>query len=271
MRAMSPPASTPPDALQSVRPGTNATRATATRRLREAMELVDELARKVARQLGHRVHEDDLRGHAHEAVVGLLDRYDETRGVSFRAFARLRIRGAMFDGLRKDATLPRSVNDALRALTAMDAYAGEQQSDLAVVRATTAAEADARLAKFFRGLSTAYASGLAARTPDGVAAGDGDDASEASHASGGAASEPTASGLDPEAEIARRQLRARILQALDEIGEPDGTILRRHYFLDEDLNDAAAHVGLSKSWGSRVHARGIDRLGARLLELRGEL
>ncbi len=56
-----------------------------------------------------------------------------------------------------------------------------------------------------------------------------------------------------------------------DIGDPEGTILRRHYFMDEDLQDAAAHMGLSKSWGSRLHARGIEKLAARLSELRDHI
>ncbi len=104
---------------------------------------------------------------------------------------------------------------------------------------------------FLKGLATAYASGLVAR--EGAGAADDRDVE------------------DPETTAARRETRALIDRALTDIGDPEGTILRRHYFMDEDLQDAAASLGLSKSWGSRLHARGIEKLAARLSELRGQL
>jgi RNA polymerase sigma factor for flagellar operon FliA len=222
-------------------------------RIQEALTVLDAVARGVARQLGGRFDLDDLKGYAHEAIAELVARFDPARGVSFRGYARLRLRGAILDGLRKESGLPRGVAGRLRALEAADLYADEKGEENAV-RAPSAAVADARLSSFLRGLATAYATGLVAKEE-----------------SDGAPVEQDASRVDPEAVALRSQLRAKLLAALDAIGEPEGTILKRHYFLDEDLQDAAAHVGLSKSWGSRLHARGIEKLAGHLASLRGAL
>lgn len=217
--------------------------------------MLDGVARGLLRQLGGRFELDDLKGFAHEAIPELVARFDPARGVSFRGFARLRLRGAILDGLRKESGLPRGVAARLRALEAADLYADERAEENAR-RPASAGEADTRLSSFLRGLATAFATGMVAKDDGGVVA------------------EPDASAaatIDPELVAARAELRRRLLEAIDEIGEPEGTILRRHYFLDEDLQDAAAHVGLSKSWGSRLHARAIDKLGARVAALRGAL
>jgi RNA polymerase sigma factor for flagellar operon FliA len=220
-------------------------------RVREALELLDVVARAVARQLGSRFQLDDLKGYAHEAVGDVVSKFDQSRGVSFRSFARLRLRGAIIDGLRRESGLPRGIAARLRALEAADLYVDGRAEDNAQ-RAATAEAADARVQGFLKGLATAYASGLVAReTDDGGAVSDDQEA------------------LDPEAATARREMRTLLDRALTEIGDPEGTILRRHYFMDEDLQDAAAHVGLSKSWGSRLHARGIEKLSQKLRELRG--
>lgn len=136
-------------------------------------------------------------------------------------------------------------------MQAADLYVTNKAEENATQKPATAEAADARVQNFLKGLATAYASGLVSR--EGVdAAGD-------------------AEVEDPETSTSRRETRALIDRALTDIGDPEGTILRRHYFLDEDLQDAAAHMGLSKSWGSRLHARGIEKLAARLSELRGQL
>lgn len=218
-------------------------------RVREAMELLDVVARGVARQVGSRFDLDDLKGYAHEAISDVIGKYDSERGVSFRAFARLRLRGAIIDGLRRESGLPRSVAARLRALQASDLYA-ESKSEENGQKPANAEAADQRVQTFLAGLATAYASGLVTR----------DDA---------ASSAEEREEVDPEAVTSRKEMRVLIDRALTDIGDPEGTILRRHYFMDEDLQDAAAHVGLSKSWGSRLHARGIEKLAIKLRELRG--
>jgi DNA-directed RNA polymerase specialized sigma subunit len=40
--------------------------------------------------------------------------------------------------------------------------------------------------------------------------------------------------------------------------------VERHYFGDETLDQAAASLGLSKSWGSRLHARAIETIAREL-------
>lgn len=222
-------------------------------RVQEALTVLDAVARGLSRQLGGRYDLDDLKGHAHEAIPDLVARFDPARGVSFRGYARLRLRGAILDGLRKESGLPRGVAARLRALEAADLYA-EGKAEENAVRVPTAAAADARLSSFLRGLATAYATGLVAREEPEPGAVDGGVAQ-----------------VDPEAVARRGELRTRLLAALDAIGDPEATILRRHYFLDEDLQDAAAHVGLSKSWGSRLHARGIEKLARQLESVRDSL
>jgi RNA polymerase sigma factor FliA len=219
-------------------------------RVREAMELLDSVARSVGRQLGSRFQLDDLKGYAHEAITDVVDKFDPERGVSFRSFARLRLRGAIIDGLRRESGLPRGIAARLRAMEAADLYV-DAKSEENAQKPANAEAADQRVNSFLKGLATAYASGLVAR--------EGNDA-------GGVAEDREA--VDPETATARLQMRAMIDRALTEIGDPEGTILRRHYFMDEDLQDAAAHCGLSKSWGSRLHARGIEKLSIKLRELR---
>jgi RNA polymerase sigma factor for flagellar operon FliA len=227
----------------------------------EAMDLLDLVARGVGRQVGSRWELDDLKGYAHEAIADVVLRYDPSRGVAFKAYARLRLRGAIIDGLRRESGLPRGIAARLRALSATDLYVYEKSEENGRdgrAQLASAEAADQRMGSFLRGIATAYATGLIARDPSS----DGDeDASDAT------AIEPD----DPELHARRAQARNLIERALEAIGDPEGTILRRHYFHDEDLQDAAAHLGLSKSWGSRLHARGIEKLAIKLRQMRGAL
>ena len=70
--------------------------------------LVNRVARKMAGRLPPNVELDDLKS---VGVIGLIDaaeRYEEGRG-SFKAYAEIRIQGAIVDSLRKNDFVPRSV------------------------------------------------------------------------------------------------------------------------------------------------------------------
>ncbi len=210
--------------------------------VRQAMDLLETVARDLHLRIGRRVELDELRGYAHEAIVHTLAAFDESRGVPFRAFARWRVRGAMIDGLRRDSGLPRPMARHLRTAKAGDLYvepssrdqpSGESALDEALTKVAVARAA----------LADACAASMGAC--DG-------------------------STYAPEELIARKQVRAALERALADLGT-EGVLLRRHYFMDEELQQAAATIGYSKSWGSRLHDRGIKSLAHRVPELRDAL
>lgn len=225
--------------------------------LREAMRLLDNVARNVRRQVGDWLDVEELKAFAHEALTEVLARFDPSRGVEFGAYARVRLRGAIIDGLRKESGLPRGVGARLRSLQAADLFVetnAEEQNDVRAAR--DADTADARLAALLRGIATASAVGL-------VCGGHDNDGEEYAHPN-------SQRGSDPELFVQRAELRRVIERALRAVGGKEADILRRHYLEDQDLQDAAAEMGLSKSWGSRLHARGIEILAEKLRELRVE-
>jgi RNA polymerase sigma factor for flagellar operon FliA len=82
------------------------------------LDLVDLIARHLARELGRSAELDDLRAMGHQGLLEAARRFDEGRGVTFRRFANYRVRGAMLDGVRKSAPLPRRAHARIRALEA---------------------------------------------------------------------------------------------------------------------------------------------------------
>jgi len=86
-----------------------------TRRDAEARErlallylpLVRAQAGQMAGRVPPSVRAEDLEGYGMVGLLEAIDRYDPDRGIPFEAFARLRIRGAMYDYLRTLDLLPR--------------------------------------------------------------------------------------------------------------------------------------------------------------------
>jgi len=64
-------------------------------------------ARQMAGRVPPSVKAEDLEGYGMVGLLEAIDRFDPDRGIPFEAFARLRIRGAMYDYLRTLDLLPR--------------------------------------------------------------------------------------------------------------------------------------------------------------------
>ena len=71
--------------------------------------LVRTIACRMARRLPPSVEVDELINIGTLGLIDAVDRYDASRGVPFKAYAEIRIQGAMFDALRGDDWVPRSV------------------------------------------------------------------------------------------------------------------------------------------------------------------
>lgn len=78
--------------------------------------VVQKIAGRMARRLPPNVDKEEL---VQEGMIGLMDaheRYDRTLGVPFKAYAETRIQGSMYDWLRKQDIVPRSVRRKANAI-----------------------------------------------------------------------------------------------------------------------------------------------------------
>lgn len=67
----------------------------------ETLELVDALARQLAQKLPPSIDTDDLRSAGLEGLLTAARHFEPARNVPFAAYARMRIRGAMLDQVRR--------------------------------------------------------------------------------------------------------------------------------------------------------------------------
>jgi RNA polymerase sigma factor for flagellar operon FliA len=232
-----------PTPVQPPRPTTDAPDVLA--RFHEELDLVDLNARQVARRLGSTSTTlDDLRSFGREGLLQAARTFDASRGVPFRRWANLRIRGAMIDGIRQWGSLPRRIYRELRAMESGDRLQETYDEEDAAGPAMAAVAADARLSSYLAGLATAIGMGTIA-TPEG-------------------SGDATSPDETPEERAMNAELIERIKGIIPLLPTSERAIVERHYFGDETLDQAAASLGLSKSWGSRLHARAIESLARHL-------
>jgi RNA polymerase sigma factor for flagellar operon FliA len=210
-------------------------------RVKEGLDLVEIVAHRMRRQFGPYVEHDELVSHGREALLAAARSWDLDKGLSFRRWANLRIRGAMMDALRQQGNLPKRVYRKLRAAQAAHAIDETLDEEAAAAKPPSSAEeAEARLDARLDTVAMAMAINfLATRSGDAI-----DRARDDRET--------------PEEAVGHAEVMALVQAAIAERPEQEQTLLRRHYFDDVKLEDVAKELGLSKSWASRLHTRAIE-------------
>ncbi len=211
-----------------------------------------DLARRAAvlyhpRVRGH-VGLDDLVAMANLGLTEAASRYDPALGAAFRTFAWYRVQGAIIDGLRRQTTLPRAVWARLVSLRATADYleTQAQRANVARDRAQEATTTDKlrEVQAALGAIRTMYTVSIHEVAPDALAAPDRDHAETLIH----------------------ERRRTELVTAIAALPERERQLLHKHYAEGKTLLDAGAELGMSKSWASRLHARAIDQLRARLVD-----
>lgn len=214
------------------------------RRLVEAnLAFVRAIAAKVKEHLPRDIEFDDLVSYGTQGLLEAAERYDGRHGAAFTTFAYYRVRGAIFDGLRRMGWLPRGEWARTRLEERTAAYLGNL------------AERDAGAGAYDDGSRSVE-----------------DDVRELAHALGGVAAIFIAT-LSPQDEeqmhdpapiaqesMERHEVEITVRQVIELLPEKERRLVEMYYFEEKTLEEAGASLGLSKSWTSRLHARAIDRI-----------
>jgi RNA polymerase sigma factor FliA len=216
--------------------------------IEEGQALVHSLASRIHRNLPVRVDLDDLIAYGQLGLAEAAREFDPARGAQFTTFAYYRIRGAIYDGVSKMSWTSRARISRLRYLQhAQEVLQHEQESGGARAgagldeEATWFGQVTEKLAIVF----------LASQTG-------GDEGDQR-------LLDAPARPVPNEVEV--RETNARLHALVDALPLDARRLIRTIYFEGLTLTEAAAQLGISKSWASRVHARTLENLAQSLRRL----
>lgn len=208
--------------------------------------LVKRIAYHLLARLPASVQVDDL---IQAGMLGLLDaarRYDPAQGAAFTTFAEPRIRGAMFDEIRKGDWTPRSVHRRARQLTAA-IHAVETATGCEARDPEIAEQMGITLAEYHHVLGDLRGHKLLSFDESGL-----DDASEVGNI-------PAPDG-DPVDFVNREYLVKRLAAAIDHLPERERLVLSLYYDEELNLKEIGAVLGVSESRVSQLHSQALARL-----------
>lgn len=198
------------------------------------------LAAEVMRKLSPDLERKDIQGWAELGLVEAAHSFDRDRGVQFKTFAYYRIKGAIYDGLRKMGWYPKGQYQLMRFEMAANEYLRDASTD---APAPASAEAQLSDLKELTGnLMTCYMLSLEAMPQEPI-------------------DQKQVSAEDMVALGERTKILKRSLLQLPEINR---RVLEYCYYGGLTLEEIGGKLGLSRSWVCRLHAKSIAMLRKRL-------
>ncbi len=212
------------------------------------LPLVRSAVGRLAMTLPDHVDHDDLHSAGLVGLLQALRNFDPACNTTFEGYARVRIRGAMLDELRRMDWVPRTVHEKARRIQ-------EVMAELEQTFGQTPTEE--QMAKTLRITIGEYSALLDQIRPAAFVCLDASCGSDGTD--GGNLYEVVADPSDngPIEEVSRRELKQVILNRLKQLPEIQRKVLALYYGEDLHLREIAEVFGLTESRICQIHSQAI--------------
>jgi RNA polymerase sigma factor for flagellar operon FliA len=213
------------------------------------------IAERLLSKLPPSVDRDDLIGAGMLGLLDAVDKYDPARGVQFKTYAELRVRGAMLDSLRDLDWAPRSVRR--RAREVETAYVDfEREHNRPAREEEIAARLGIPMTEFqtllgeLRNLSI---TSLDKEDDDGLGA--------------KLMQAPDIAARSPLAECERTEARACLVAAIERLPEREQQVVALYYVEELTMKEIGAVLGVTESRVSQIRTQSVLHLRASMKTL----
>ena len=200
------------------------------------------LARKTAKNLtrmfGRRASYSELYSHACFGLLQASQRYKADLHPDFKVYASKRIKGAVYDGLRKEGILPRS------HLSKEEIWKRERKAEKCIpINSQNHAVDDI----YFKPGTLLTQRTVSLSDMPGFEACDND----------------VIQKLERHLELKNR--KAALTEAINSLPHKMRQLIKMYYFQNRTLKEAGEQLNLSKSWSARLHNKAIVLLSKKLV------
>lgn len=203
------------------------------------------IAADILLKLPPQVERAELQSAAELGLVEAAASYDSTRGVQFKTFAYYRIRGAVYDFIRKATWFTRKQYQQYAAAAGANDYFADQTA----APDANGPAATEELDRHAGAVVTCFMLSLETSKTE----------------------TPTDKHMSAEDVLLAEEAEARIRSAVTCLPERNRRVIEAYYYQNRTLEEIGAELGLSKSWTCRLHAKGIEMLRHLMQDRAGDL
>ena len=197
------------------------------------------IANKIAQTLSQDADLEEIICNARLGLLEAAKRFDPKFNVDFKTFAYYRIKGAIYDGLRKTGWIPRSLYSKIK----FEQSANEYLQAMAEKNPARNMNLDEEMGEIYNTVNS-----LASIFIISI------DANEETME----IEDKKANDIEHKAEF--QKIKEAMRQAIEELPEKERKLVKLYYFQNKTLEEAGDKLSLSKSWTSRLHARALSLL-----------
>jgi len=224
--------------------------ATADQQIEQYLPLVKRIAYHLMSRLPPSVQQDDL---IQAGLIGLLEalrNYDASQGASFQTYARIRVRGAMLDEIRKNDWAPRSVHRKARMVAevvrAIENRTGRDARDHEIAK-----ELQMSLEEYHQLLQDA----------SGHRVFSFDDLDPDGHGTLACVADRDKGPLEG---LQREDFKKGLAEAIAGLPERERLVMSLYYDEELNLREIGAVIGVSESRVCQIHSQAVIRLQSRM-------
>lgn len=207
--------------------------------IQQYLPFATSIANKIGRSISSEVDYEDILCTARLGLLEAARRFDNRFHVDFKTFAYYRIKGAIYDGLRKTGWVPRSLYSRIKFDQAANEYMqtiSEKITD-SVEKVQGSVE---QLYDTINSLASIYVMSI-----------DGMEDFEV---------EDKAAHRDMEHKVEFQKVKEKMRDAIECLPEKERKLVKMYYFQNKTLQEIGNKLNLSKSWVSRLHAKSLEIL-----------
>jgi RNA polymerase sigma factor for flagellar operon FliA len=228
----------------------------------EHLPQIKYIAQRISTKLPSHVELNDL---VSAGILGLLDaieKFDPTRGVKFKTYAELRIKGAILDSLRNLDWAPRSLRkkskDLERVYRDLEQRMGRPATDKEVCEAMgITLEEFYELVDQIKGLNLGSFQELSGQ--------DDDKNSEPL-----VKYVPDAPQMDPFFVFHKSEIQGMLSTAIDTLPKKERLVVSLYYFDELTMKEIGKVLGVNESRVSQLHTKAMLRLRTKLRKMNGQ-
>jgi len=213
--------------------------------------LVKQIAERMAVRLPPNISKEELIGPGVLGLFDAIDKFDSKRGIKFRTYANLRIKGAILDELRKmdwiSRSVRRNINRIEDAIRTLELKLGREPKDDEI-----AEEMGLEMDSYYRMISRSQGVNLLSLDElmlDGTTF----------KVSKQASDQPS-----PIDELKVKEIKSIIFKAMSTLSKKEQIVLSLYYYDELTLKEIAQVLCLTESRISQIHSKAIIRLRIKL-------